>query len=245
MDGGYIVYLGTASASSLEQAQFKAEGQALEDLANECSLVPKGTRIEDRYTEHDKYEYSAYVKLAVEFQDCDHAAKALEPAQIREVANVSFTEQLKRYQDLTETGVLPPKDEVAQIEPPDELTPAPTRAPDWNDQAHFYVVRQYVAYQKQIVILSPPTAYAPNSPASKTFAANLQPATQQIETMQKQAPTLKNAVWTQMRDRPYLARPAALAPRGAQPNHALNAPAHLKPQNPRHAQKDKRRRHRH
>jgi hypothetical protein len=75
VDGGYIVYIGVGEASNPERAQFKAEGQALEDLANECTMIPKGTRIEDRFVEKNDHFSKAYVKLALEFQECEQASR--------------------------------------------------------------------------------------------------------------------------------------------------------------------------
>src|SRR6202042_1536036 len=104
VDNGYIVYVGAVEDISSERAQFKAEGLALEDLANECSMIPKGTRIEDRYMAKGDHDSTAYVKLALEFQECDQARHAVNPDDIRKVANVAFTDQLKKYQDLEATG---------------------------------------------------------------------------------------------------------------------------------------------
>src|SRR6185312_16331964 len=97
VDNGYIVYVGVGHAPDPDRAQFKAEGQALEDLANECSMIPKGTRFEDRYSEKEEYETTAYVKVALEFQECDTAQRSLDPSEIRKLANVNFTEELKKY----------------------------------------------------------------------------------------------------------------------------------------------------
>ena len=49
VDNGYIVYTGSGLESDPNTAQFVAEGTAIQDLANECSFVPKGARVEDHF----------------------------------------------------------------------------------------------------------------------------------------------------------------------------------------------------
>lgn len=222
VDGGYIVYVGSAAGPNADRAQFKAEGVALEDLANECSLLPKGTRIEDRYTEPVGREFVAYVKLAVEFQDCEAGRTALQPETIRAVANVSFTAQLKRYQDYMETGELSnsPGEAVAVAPPTEDLEPPPARDARRDETLHFYMTRQYVAYQKEVVVLAPPTAYAPNSPETKQFVAGIAQPSQQLTVMEKNNPQLKAAPkpWSHLTEKPALARPKSL-----QPAHAPRA----------------------
>lgn len=216
VNNGYIVYVGKGEGSG-EKAQFKAEGQALEDLANECSMIPKGTRIEDRFSEKGKYEYTSYVKVAVEFKDCDEMKKATDPTEIKRLGNLAFTQQLKRYQDLAETGEFTASNDGVEIEAPREISPPPAMAPGMNENIHFYVVRQYVAYQKEIVVLSPPAAYAPGSPETTLFTRSVTPINTQVQTAEAQNPQLKTQpqAWSQIPDRPKLDRPQAL---GAQAN---------------------------
>ncbi|MGZ3786781.1 MAG: hypothetical protein ACXVCP_17555 [Bdellovibrio sp.] len=210
VDNGYIVYIGTGESQDTEKAQFRAEGMALEDLANECSFIPKGTRLEDRYVEKSKNQNMAYVKVAVEFQECTEAQKALEPSEIKKLANTSFTEQLRRYQDLEETGELHEKSEYAQMEMPQEIPPPPALQTSWSDPVHFSVMRQYVAYQKEVVVLSPVSAYSPNSPQSVHFVQAIQPTVNQIQQTAAQNPGLVKTpqLWSKVYDRPHLERPA-------------------------------------
>jgi len=212
VDGGYIVYVGSAVSNNQQRAEFNAEGQALEDLANECSVIPKGARIEDRYIETQDHDIKSYVKLGIEFQECDEARRTNDPAKIKEVANVAFTEQLKRYQDLTETGEMPDR-EVGQIEPPSETPPPPARNVAWNDETHFFVMRQYVAYQKEVVVLAPPTAYPPGAPQTASFTNNITQAGEQIHQTALAHPTITKQTWSALPNRPALTRPASLAPR--------------------------------
>jgi hypothetical protein len=212
VDNGYIVYIGSGMSRDNDKAQFKAEGVALEDLANECSFLPKGVRLEDRYLEKGKNENTAYVKVAVEFQSCVEAQKTIEPSEIKKLANVSFTEQLRRYQDLEETGEMPDKSEYGSFEVPAEIPPAPVRESKWNDSMHFAVMRQYVAYQKETVILAPAKSYAPQSPESTQFISALQPAVGQIQETAAKTPALAQEPhpWSKMMDRPRVERPAVL-----------------------------------
>ena len=219
VDNGYIVYVGTGQSRDVTNAQFKAEGMALEDLENECSFLPKGTRVEDRFVEKDKDQNVAYVKVAVEFQECAEAQKTLEPSDIKRLANVPFTEQLKRYQDLEETGVAPAKGAVIANNEEGEIPPPPASNPGWNESTHFIVMRQYVAYQKQYVVLSAPTAYPPGSPQSTHFVSTLLPAATQVQQTAIANPTLaKNPVsWSRLRDRPRISRPQPVSRSAVEP----------------------------
>ena len=212
VDNGYIVYVGTAEDMKQETAQFKAEGMALEDLANECSFIPKGTRLENRFSEKPKYATTAFVQVAVEFQDCEKAKHAIEPSEIKSVANASFTQQLRRYQDLTETGVLTEASDAGQVEPLQEIPPAPEASGYRNESVHFYAVRQYVAYQKEVVILSPPAAYPPAAPQTTAFVEAMRPASTQLQTFEAQNPSLKTQgqAWSKLQDKPNISRPGAL-----------------------------------
>ena len=244
VDNGYIEYVGRSESVTLERTQFQAEGLALEDLANECSLVPKGTRIEDRFTDKTPNGYLAYVKVAVEMQECDRASKSTDPLEIKKIANLPFTEQLKKYQDLMETGANP---EIAgnqggvEVEPATEVSPPPERG-QMNDSVHFYVTRQYVAYQKEIVILSPPTAYQPQSPESHAFTTAVAPVQTQLQTSAASQPTLKTnpQPWSTIANASHpevrIGRPANLSARSApvmrqamRPNPASGGVNHPQP----------------
>lgn len=215
VDNGYIVYIGTGGGPNQENAEFKAEGMALEDIANECSFIPKGTRVEDRYNEKGEHDFTAWVKVALEFQECDQASKTTEPLEIKRLANASFTAQMKRYQDFNETGETPASDELTVLTPPTSIAPAPARASDWSEATHFYVIRQYVAYQNEVVILSRPSAYQPGSPEAKVYTTRMQRPQQQIQKAIAGDPQLKSAPqpWSAMADRPKITRPKVLEPK--------------------------------
>ena len=229
VDNGYIVYVGKGEASRADDAQFKAEGLALEDLANECSMVPKGTRVEDRYLVTTKNGYTSYTKVALELQACDEATKATSPEAIRKIANVNFTSQLKKYQDLEETGFRSDAEDGEEIEAPTEIAAAPSQG-TYNDHVHFYMTRQYIAYQKEVVVLSPPTAYQPGSKETELFNHQVVPATQTVAGLEQKDPTLKSAptAYHEVSDRPKIERPGGLqkaAQHARERNqHALAAP---------------------
>lgn len=97
VDQGYIIYLGSGEDSAQSQAYFKAQSEAIENIANECSFAPKGARTEDRYDETLDYgKHRVYVKAAVTFADCEAAQKAVDPEEIKKLANIQFAEELKR-----------------------------------------------------------------------------------------------------------------------------------------------------
>ncbi len=192
VDNGYIIYVGTGESNDSTRAIFEAEGMAIQDLASECSFVPKGARIEDRYSEKNNYTFKGYAKIAIEFQDCDIAKKTVDPAKLRAMASLPFTDQLKKYQDQVETA------QVADAGVPLDVPDAPAHESYVHDDSHFFVVRQYVAYQKQTVILSPTTAYAPYSPETKAYARNVLATTDQIQSYETKNPQIKTtpATWS-------------------------------------------------
>ncbi len=211
VDNGYIVYVGKGEASRADDAQFKAEGSALEDLANECSMVPKGTRVEDRFLITTKTGYTSYTKVALELQECDEATKATEPQSIRKIANINFTSQLKKYQDLQETGFRTEAQDGEEIEAPTEIAAAPSQGTS-NDHVHFYMTRQYIAYQKEVVVLAPPSAYQPGSKENVLFNQQVVPATQTVASLEQKDPTLKTAptAYHDVPNRPKMERPGSL-----------------------------------
>ena len=193
VDAGYIVYIGTGEDHSAERAAFKAEAAALQDLANECSFAPKGTRTEDRFDEATGLLHHGYAKIAVEFRDCEAAKAAIQPDDIRKLANLAYNDEIKRYQDL----VANPGDEVASDddsegvnEAIDSRGPPPGGSSGIRDPNHFFVVRQWVFYSKQDVILSPPQTYAANSVETTQFVNKVAPAQDQVQTYERNHPAV-------------------------------------------------------
>ncbi len=213
VDSGYLVYVAKASSGSVDRAQFKAEGLALEDLANECSIIPKGTRIEDRYSEEiEKGIFYSYIKIGLEFQICESAKKSLQPKDIQELASQAFTEQLRKYQELIETGELPNVANLAEVTPPEQFAPPPERAATDDESSYVLATRQYVAYQKQIVVLSGPNAFAPNSLENQKFITAVSPSIQVISSSELKNPIFHTGsiVWSNFPNHSRIIRPPNL-----------------------------------
>jgi hypothetical protein len=213
VDSGYIVYVGVSEDPLLDQARFKAEGQAIEDLQNECSFAPKGARVEDHYetvatTDHGMV-HQAYSKVAVDFLSCEQAKSANQPDDIRKLANVSMAEEVKRYQTLVDE---PPPEALEEGEgeaaaPPQSgggNTPPPRTVVVVHDEPGFFIVRQQVAYYKQVYILPPPPGAPPPPPPAQAAAALAAP-TQQLQTYEQSHPEVKTTphTWSQVRPPEY------------------------------------------
>ena len=232
IDNGYIVFIGTSEDTNTERSKLKAEGLALEDLANECSLIPKGTVMEDRYSKHEGRLINSWVKVAVEFQVCDHAKNASTPEDIRQIANATFTEQLKRYQDFMASGELTAQTGKGEVPPPDEwMTEANSSSQavasySGPPQTQYFAYRQNLAYQKEVVVLSGPTYFVQGSPEYVYVTKNIQVQNQNITQVVASNPTLSKstASWSHIPNRPLVPPPPSLAPNYAQTHaSAINA----------------------
>ncbi len=210
-DGGYIVYVGSGEDRELGRSHFKAEAMALQDLANECSMAPKGARVEDHYDQDVGVLHRSYAKVAVEFQVCENAKNAVTPEAIRTLANVQMTDEVKQYQ-------------ATYDEPEDEETEAPALASSAdgtpssasgnNSSAsssgayhggafqggifigsapQYYVVSQQVAYVKQTVILAPPSQYPPQSAVATQPVAAIAPAQSAINRYAAANPAMRTS----------------------------------------------------
>lgn len=247
MDAGYIVYVGSGEDTQEQKAAFKAEGQGLQDLANECSFAPKGARVEDRYeTNEDGVYRQAYAKVAVDFQSCEDAKNAADAAQIQKLANVAFTEEIKRYQEMMNEPPPPPIADQGTAEgspPPPSgggyyAGPPRTTVMIVQDEPSFFVVRQQVAYVKQTVILAPPPA--PGAPPPQLAA--IQGPSRQIHDYEQANPTLKTSQrpWSQVRTTvppemgggPAHTREAMERPESRQAQNGNNRAAHAGRPNP-------------
>lgn len=173
VDGGYIVYVGSADDTSEDRAKMKAESAAIQDLANECSFPPKGTRIEDHYQDTQSRRTVAFAKVAVSIIDCDQAKSANTPEAIQKVANVSMTDQLKKYQEQV-YGPSEVQGEKSEMNPMALSTVAPPPIEN-NDQ--YFIMRQRVAYVKEMIILqSVPTVAVATPPPGVTAPVTVAPS---------------------------------------------------------------------
>jgi hypothetical protein len=220
VDNGYIVYIGSGEEVSADQAELAAEGMAIQDLANECAFIPKGTRVEDRFSEKQKNTYKAYAKVAIEIQICDQAQKTVNPADIKNLASLPFTEELKRFQDNIQNN----SDEVVDsgVEAPQVAQGGSSGGSSGGIQSgvHFFVVRQYVAYQNQVVILSPPTYYAPGSPEAVTYANRVVPVRENLQTYAQQNPAIAKSpqTWSSVAPQARAQHPQAFSNRSRPQN---------------------------
>ena len=241
IDSGYIVYVGMGEDRTLEGARFKAEGMAIQDLANECSFAPKGARVEDRFDEETDGIHRSYAKIGIEFDECEAAKKEVDPTAIRTAANIEMTEELKRYQDtVAQAETNPPPPAVAANGSIPTASPgmAPVYAgpPVIVAASDYYVVRQQIVYSKQIVILSPPGAYPPGAPQTTQFVTSMHAPVQQVIRYEAANPQIRNspATWSStMRTMPRAMqqnRPMV----GARPagNGAFRPPPRVRPAHP-------------
>jgi hypothetical protein len=212
VDAGYIVYVAKGEDPAPERAQFKAEAQAFEDLSNECSFAPKGARVEDRFDRVTGGIHQSYAKVAVDFQSCEEAKAATQPDQIQKLANVAVTEEIKRYQEMTEQEPPPDLAVASNGAPPPAQPGMPPPPPPpggyyggggtvvvVQDEPSYFLMREQVAYYKQTVILPPPPGVAPPPPAQVTQV--LSGPTTQLQTFEKAHPVLRTnqQAWSQVR----------------------------------------------
>lgn len=189
VDGGYIVFVGTGEDPAPEKSTFKAESMALQDLANECSFAPKGTRIEDHYSERSGSTTLTYAKVGISFIDCDAAKAANDPEAIRKLASAPLAEQLKKYQDLVYAAAEPESEtKGGEGNPMLNSTSAP---PPIADEDHFFIVRQRVAFVKQTVILAPETVYVPSAPATVAVTRQLSSQNENLRVYEQSNPGVK------------------------------------------------------
>lgn len=205
VDSGYIIYVASALNRIPEQAKFEATGAVIEDIANECSFPPKGAHLEDEFLTTSGILNQAYVKMAVPFQDCEEAQKAVEPSSITKLANASLTTLLKRYQDKidyeTEEGEEQQHTLVTQNE--QNSSHSEPTLPQSN-QVTYLVQRQQLAYAKEVIILAGPGAYPIGSPQSSQFVSSIHPVVTQIQNYKNSNPELKQSTisWSSLPIRP-------------------------------------------
>lgn len=198
VDNGYIVYTGSGLEGDPGAAQLAADGTAIQDLANECSFVPKGARVENQFRVKAKGGFEAYASVAVDFQTCEEAQQAVQPADIKKLASAPFTDELRRYQELIDNAseVVSAGGSAENAAPQSAQNPA--APPVVSNDVDFFLARQYVFYQKQVVILSPPGAYAPGSYETQVYLRNVTPVIRPMQVYYARNPRLRStpATWS-------------------------------------------------
>ena len=149
LNGANLEYVGIGEDRTEANARFKAEAFALQDLANDCSFVPIGTRIqEDHFDESVGVLHRSFARVSVGVHECQSARAATTRSQIRGLADVRLSTEVDRYQK--------------QYDPPEPVEASPLlTTPERNisgpipDSALFVVVRQQLALAKEKVIRDP------------------------------------------------------------------------------------------
>lgn len=172
MDGAnHLVYVGIGEDRKQQNARTKAEAIALQDLANDCSLIPKGTQIlPEHYEDMGGIIYRSFAMIRVDVQACLATKDALRVAQVRDLANPELTSQVNNYQKIYDA---PEPEESAPLKAPTVIS----------DSAHLFIVRQQVALAKQKMLLSPGDTPSPQG---------LSNAIRAIDAFEKANPTVWN-----------------------------------------------------
>jgi hypothetical protein len=222
VDGGYIVFVGTGEDPAPEKSTFKAEAQALQDIANECSFAPKGTRVEDHFQEPSGHTNLSYAKVSVSIIDCDAAKASNDPESIKKLASQPLADQLKKYQDLVYSPGEPEETEKGSGggNPMLAYTGGPPADPDG-----YFIYRQRVAYVKQEVILAPATVYVVNAPQTVAVTQQLSTSTAHLRTYEQTNPEVKSwhRSWSQVERNPTSQLPGSFPHYKGQAPHPLRA----------------------
>lgn len=181
IDAGYLVYVGFGDGVTREQATLNAESAALSDLANECSFVPKGARVEDRFDRiSDNGQFRAAAKIGTTFEECEAAKKADTPEAIKALANEPMNAMVKHYQETYFA---------------DQVTDSAPTDPD--DDEAYLASRQQLVWQKQQVIFAPAGTYVPGSVAYNDVVVRIRERIRPIYFYENQHPQ-----WTVHAPRP-------------------------------------------
>jgi hypothetical protein len=149
-DQSMITYVGIGEDRLQSNARFKSEAIALQDLANDCSFVPKSTVIEDHFEEPMGIIFHAFAKVSINVKDCLEAKMMEDPTQIRNFSNPQFTAEILSYQS---TYDAPEPEELRTLKP---------SAPPISDSSQLFVARQQWALANQKAILMPAVSFPQN-----------------------------------------------------------------------------------
>jgi hypothetical protein len=140
-----ITYVGTGEDRTPENALFKSDAIALQDLENECSLIPKSTTVQtDHFQEQLGVIYRSFSLVTVPVADCDRAKNPLTLEQLHEQANPQLMAGVASYQKSYDA---PEKEENSPLTET-QLSSGITDTP------RLFIVRQQVALGQQGFILS-------------------------------------------------------------------------------------------
>ena len=145
---GKIAMIGYGEDRYRDRAVSKAESMALQDIANECSVVPEGTQITSHYSKLGKDVYRSYALLQVSINECRDDKDTEDGPAIRHASNTDLTRQLADYQ------------KNVDIPEPEEAK-ALTGGVVIKDVAQLYVIRQQLALAKQKAVFFPKQSLDP------------------------------------------------------------------------------------
>lgn len=146
LDGDRLSFLGTGEDRDQANARTKAEAMALQDLANECSLVPNSTEVrKERYEETVGILYRDFAQVSVSLADCQKARNALSVSQIKDRASPGLSAAVDHYQTTYDAPE------------PMELKPL-VAGRAITDDTDLFVARQQLALAKQRAVLTSATA---------------------------------------------------------------------------------------
>ena len=173
IDGTRLVFVAIGEDRFSERAKFLAESAAFEDIANECSLIPNGAKLEGVSEKADATESRIfYARAVVDRNACSEAKKADKPEQIRQLADAALTEQMKKYQDV-----------VGEVNDPAPTLQAAIVKRPIRDESALMNMRQQIVYQKQKLV----------SDLNATVPANLPALMAVVASFEKANPRLANS----------------------------------------------------
>lgn len=143
LEGDQLAYVGIGEDRDSQNARTKAEAMALQDLANDCSQVPRDARVVDHDDETVGILYRSYARVAVGVESCQGAKGTRSAEEIKQAAQPGMTAQVARYQ------------QIYDAPEPEEAKPL-SASPVLSDPAQLLVVRQRLALAKQAIALSGP-----------------------------------------------------------------------------------------
>ena len=197
-----LVMVSSAKSNTESSAKFNAESQALEDIANECSFVTKGTRVDDQLAKREGNEVTVFVKIIVERSLCEEAKKSIKPQEIQKLSNLGYAEQILKNQIENEKKITfksPPPNAKQKV----ELILAAEHPSMIHDDGDFFMARQQIAFLKQATLLSTQGLFSQKlieSDKMRFVLAQKIQAAQDYETLN---PALKSSAmtWSTIKER--------------------------------------------
>lgn len=115
LEGQRIVFVESDDHLDRQKAQFLAEAQALADLANECSFVPKGAKIDGRFENSVAKIHQYFVKVSVDQAVCQAARQAQTQASIEALADSELDQVLRKFHSQHPQPDLSPANDEARL----------------------------------------------------------------------------------------------------------------------------------